>query len=140
MASISGGRNRRGSGLYHRRNEVLTIREQSFGNERACALNHRVAIAMSQIFQYGMCDQLVSPTRGDNYLIAKLITRVRQLNRRGRPGCEQHVIADYSDGERRRGWQTSGGKRADVTNSGDFAQNLWNGGEGRGRYIVTLAT
>jgi len=97
MASIPCGRYGRGSGLYHRGNEVLAVREKSFGYERTCALNHRVAIAQSQIFKHGMRDQFVSPTRGDNHLIAELITRVRQLNRRGRQCCEQHVIADYGN-------------------------------------------
>lgn len=80
---------------------MLPAREQSFRHKGTCALNHWVPVALSQIFKHAMCDQLVSPTRRNNYLIAKRITGVRQLYRRSRQCCEQRVIADYGDGKRK---------------------------------------
>ena len=93
---------------------MLSVREQALENEGTCALYHWFAVATSQIFEDRMCNELVSPTGGNDYFESELITGVRELNRRSGQRREQHVIADYCDRERMRCRQrlAEGGTRA----------------------------
>ncbi len=76
---------------------MLSVREQPLEHERACALYHWFTVAMSEIFEHCVRNELVTPTRRDDYFESELITGVRELNRRSGQRREQHVIADYGD-------------------------------------------
>lgn len=76
---------------------MLSVGKQPFEHERACALYHWFAVAMPEIFEHCMCDELIAPTCRYYYFESKLVAGVRELNRRSRQRGEQHVIADYCD-------------------------------------------
>jgi hypothetical protein len=93
---------------------MLSVREQALEHQGTCALDHWFAVAMAEIFEHRMCNELVAPTCWDDYFESELITGVRELNRRSGQRREQHVIADYCDRKRMRCRQrlTEGGTRA----------------------------
>ena len=76
---------------------MLPIREQTLVYKRTRALYHWFAVAMTEIFQDRLRDELIAPACGDNYVKSQLITGVRELHRCGRQRRKQHVIADYGD-------------------------------------------
>lgn len=112
---ISGGCNWRRSGLNHRGKQVPTVRQQALSYMRARALNHWIATAILQIFEYSLSYELVAPARGNGNFITGLITGVHELHRCGRQRGKQQVIADYGNRKRMRCRQASGGQRTDVT-------------------------
>jgi len=97
MACITSGGDSGSRGLHHRGQQVLSVCQQTLVNKRTRALYHWFAVAMTEIFQDRVRDQLIAPACGDNYVESQLITGVRELNRCGRQRRKQHVIADYCD-------------------------------------------
>lgn len=94
---------------------MFAARQQPLAHVRTRALNHWIATAILQIFENGLCDELVAPTCWDDNFITGLITGVHELHRCGRQRGKQQIIADYCNRKRMRSRQVRGRLRTDVT-------------------------
>jgi hypothetical protein len=97
VARVLRSSDRRRGRAHHSRRQVLSVSKQALRHQRTRALNDGIASALRQIFEDGVGDQLVSPTRRYYYFKSDPIAGVRQLHRRCRQRREEHVIADYGD-------------------------------------------
>lgn len=69
-------------------------------DNRTGALNDRGGIALPQFAEHRGGDQLIAPTRGNDPRKAGRMTRMGELNRRGRKGGKERVGSN--DGDRKR--------------------------------------
>ena len=93
-SQVAGGGDRRGGERNEERRELRAGGEQPGRDVRAGALDGRRAPARRELALALRRDQLVSPTRGDGHVEARLQTCVRQLHRRRRARGEHGVVTE----------------------------------------------